>query len=376
VADPTTTDLAVLAAVVLARLVVPLFIPRFPLPAILLALVIDAADQTIFQTYLSDGFWARIANEYQGYDKSLDVFYLSMAYVATMRNWSNRTALLTAQVLWLYRLGGVTLFEVIHDAADPSSWRWLLLVFPNTFEYFFIAYEAIRLRWDPLRLSPRTVVGIAAFIWVFVKLPQEWWIHVAQLDLTDEMSAHDWIAPVIGVVVLGLVGFAYWAVRYRLPQRDWAFQVAAPPLPEELDTAAERAAYRASVWKLFDWNLVEKIALVALVCVDFSRIMPRVTATPTQVIGAVAVLVVINAANGLAFARRRWSIENFAAQFVLQVAFNFGLVWLGRGLSSRFNPNDAMFFVLLITLIVVLYDRYRPVRELRRRAPTPELVAA
>jgi hypothetical protein len=376
VADPTTTDLAVLVVVVLARLVVPLFIPRFPLPAILLALVIDAADQTIFQTYLTAGFWARIADEYQGYDKSLDVFYLSMAYVATMRNWTNRTALLTAQVLWLYRLSGVTLFEVVHDAADPSSWRWLLLVFPNTFEYFFIAYEAIRLRWDPLRMSRRTVVGIAAFIWVFIKLPQEWWIHVAQLDLTDEMAAHSWIAPLIGIVVLAVVAIGHWAVRYRLPQRDWAFQVAAPPLPPELDTAAERAAYRASRWKLFDWNLVEKITLVALVCVDFSRIIPRVTATPTQVINSVAVLVIINSAIGLAFARRRWSIENFVAQFVLAVVFNFSLVWLGRGLSNRFNPNDAMFFVLLISLIVVLYDRYRPVRELRRRAPVPEPAVA
>ena len=28
--------------------------------------------------------------------------------------------------------------------------RALLLVFPNTFEYFFIAYKAIRTRWSPV----------------------------------------------------------------------------------------------------------------------------------------------------------------------------------------------------------------------------------
>ena len=188
--DATSADVAIVVLVVGLRLVVPLFIPRFPLPAILLALIIDAADQTIFQKNLSAQFWHQIEDGYQGYDKALDVYYLSLAYVATMRNWTNRTALVTAQFLWLYRLFGVTLFEVIRDPADPSSWRWLLLVFPNTFEYFFIAYEAIRLRWDPRRLSPRLVIGIAAFIWIFIKLPQEWWIHVAQLDLTDQIDAH------------------------------------------------------------------------------------------------------------------------------------------------------------------------------------------
>jgi hypothetical protein len=365
--DPTATDVAIVLVVVGARLFVPLFIPRFPLPAIVLALVIDAADQTIFQTYLSHGLWDRIQDEYQGYDKSLDVYYLSMAYVATMRNWANRTALLTAQVLWLYRLAGVTLFEVVHDAADPSSWRWLLLVFPNTFEYFFIAYEAIRLRWDPRRMSPQLVVGIAAFIWVFIKLPQEWWIHVAQLDLSDEIDAHGWIKGVIAGVVVVVLAVIWWAVTYRLPPEDWTLQVAAPPLPEELDTAAERGAWRAATWKLFDWNLVEKVVLVALVCVDFAQIMPRVTATNRQILLSVTVLVVVNSAMGMAFVRRGHSIQSFGLQFVVQLALNLGIVWLGRLFSQRFNPNDAMFFVLLITLITTLYDRYRPIRELRRR---------
>ena len=40
-------------AVVLSRLFVPLLIPRFPLPAIIACLVIDAVDQTVFQALAS-----------------------------------------------------------------------------------------------------------------------------------------------------------------------------------------------------------------------------------------------------------------------------------------------------------------------------------
>ena len=43
--DASTIDWTVFVLVVGLRLVVPLFIPRFPLPAILAALVIDGVDK-------------------------------------------------------------------------------------------------------------------------------------------------------------------------------------------------------------------------------------------------------------------------------------------------------------------------------------------
>ena len=72
----------VFVVVVLLRFLVPLAIPRFPLPAILAALVLDAADQSIFQMFTDDPLPG-----YQTYDKALDVYYLAIAYMSTMRNW-------------------------------------------------------------------------------------------------------------------------------------------------------------------------------------------------------------------------------------------------------------------------------------------------
>ncbi len=142
-----SSDLIIFFIVVALRFIVPLFIPRFPLPAILLALVIDAADQTIFQQFTNlnlDG--------YQNYDKALDIFYLTVAFLAVYRNWTNSTAIVVARFLWYYRLLGVWLFEVFQE-------RWLLMIFPNTFEYFFIAYELLRTQWDPRRLTRKVVYG-------------------------------------------------------------------------------------------------------------------------------------------------------------------------------------------------------------------------
>ena len=79
-----TSGGAIFVAVVAARVLVPLAIPRYPLPAMLAALVIDGIDQTIFQTFTTLDL-----SGYQAYDKALDVYYLSIAYIATMRNWTN-----------------------------------------------------------------------------------------------------------------------------------------------------------------------------------------------------------------------------------------------------------------------------------------------
>ena len=40
------------------------------------------------------------------------------------------------------------------------------MIFPNTFEYFFIFYELVRTRWDPRSRSLRWWVVAAAAIWV------------------------------------------------------------------------------------------------------------------------------------------------------------------------------------------------------------------
>ncbi len=355
----------IVVAVVASRVIVPLFIPRFPLPAILAALIIDGVDQTVFQSVLSASEWAKIANGYQGYDKALDVYYLTVAYTATMRNWTNIAALRWAEGLWLYRLCGVTLFEVLHNASAPDSWRWLLFVFPNTFEYFFIGYEIIRLRWDPRRLSPRFVAWLVAFIWVVIKLPQEWWIHIAQLDFTDFAAAHAWVWPTIAILVVVGVPTIWWVVTHRLPPADWSLRIPADPLPEGMDTEAERAAYRARTWRQVDANLVEKVVLTSLVCVIFGEILPGNTGSAAQLALVVSVLVVVNSVTSLALWRRQLSIEQVPVKFLAVTGLNLLILLLLRTISSRFVLDHALFFALLISLIVVLYDRYRPLRDYR-----------
>jgi hypothetical protein len=355
----------VVVAVVASRVIVPLFIPRYPLPAILAALVIDGVDQTVFQSVLSASDWAKLADGYQGYDKALDVYYLTVAYTATMRNWTNIYALRWAEGLWLYRLCGVTIFEVLHNPSAPDSWRWVLFVFPNTFEYFFIAYEIVRLRWDPRRLSPRFVAWLVVFIWVVIKLPQEWWIHIAQLDFTDFAAEHAWVWPTLAALVVIAIPTTWWVVTRRLPPADWSMRIAADPLPDDLDTEAERAAYRAGTWREVDANLVEKVVLTSLVCVIFGEILPGNTASAAQLALVVSVLVVVNSVTSLALWRRHISIERVSVDFLAVSALNVLTLLLLRAISSRFVLDHALFFSLLISLIVVLYDRYRPLRDYR-----------
>src|SRR3954451_20751412 len=110
----TATAPVVFLAVVGARFLVPLLIPRYPLPAIVTALVLDGVDQTIFQWLGFD------PPGYQGYDKAMDVYYLAVAYLATMRNWTSLQAVRVARFLYFYRLVGVVAFEL-------TDWRPLLL---------------------------------------------------------------------------------------------------------------------------------------------------------------------------------------------------------------------------------------------------------
>ena len=366
-------DGAIFGVVIAARVLVPIAIPRFPLPAMLAALVIDGADQTIFQTF------TRLDLEgYQTYDKALDVYYLSIAYTATLRNWTHHTAIAVGRFLYYFRLVGVVLFEI-------TQIRALLLVFPNTFEYVFDLYEAIRARWDPRRLSDRFVIGAAAAIWIFIKLPQEWWIHVAQLDATDllkqvvfgvplDASWIDAIAarPIIVVAVIALVVAlavgARWLLVHRLPPADHRLTFDADTGQRAVDPAAVEREPRRLARRLFDRELVEKTALIALVSIIFGRMLPGVDATPLETALGIVIIIFVNTAITEALVRQGASWQSAVTQFVVMLVINLGIVAVGQALISSLTDQrleHALVFAGLLTLIVTLYDRYRPIHVAR-----------
>ena len=366
-------DGLIFGAVVASRILVPLAIPRFPLPAMLAALVIDGIDQTIFQTFTSLDLTG-----YQSYDKALDVYYLSIAYVATLRNWTHLAAFGVSRFLYYYRLVGVVLFEL-------TQVRAILLIFPNTFEYFFDFYEAVRVRWNPLRMTTRLVIGAAAFIWIFIKLPQEWWIHVAQLDATDAIktvvfgvstesswteaiATRPWVLVLVVVAVVLAAVAAWWLITRRLPPADHPPTVDADVPPTPVDPTLVELERQRLAEQLFDRELVEKVALLALVSVIFGRMLPGVEASPLATAIGVALIIVASTVVSEAMVRRGSGWDTAVRQFAVMLAVNIGIVLVGRVLVESLTDRhieNALVFVLLITLIVTLYDRYRPIHLAR-----------
>jgi hypothetical protein len=359
--------------VVLARFLIPLTIPRYPLPGVLAALVLDAIDQTMFQTFTNlnlDG--------YQGYDKALDIYYLTITYIATLRNWSNLFAFKVSRFLWYYRLVGVVLFEL-------SGVRALLIIFPNTFEYFFIFYELVRLRWDPRRLSKRALIIAAAAIWIFIKLPQEYWIHIAQLDMTDFLKenvfcvptdaglgeilqANPWVIPAAIILVVVIVVGGRWLLR-RLPPKDWSLSFEADSHQDEDTGYTETGTIRPLSGRFFDSRLVEKVILISLVGIIFAQILPDVQATNLQLAVGVAFIIIMNTVISHWLARHGTTFTSMVRQFVVMVVVNFGLVLiyslLINNLEGSLHLGNTLFFVLLLTLIVTLFDRYHQIYEAR-----------
>jgi hypothetical protein len=368
-----SVDLIVFWAVVLARVLVPLTIPRYPLPGILAALILDAVDQTIFQALSGLTFAG-----YQGYDKALDIYYLAVAYIATLRNWTNYTAVRIGRFLFYYRLLGVLLFEVF-------QFRWLLLLFPNVFEYFFIFYEVYRLRWDPRRLTANALLGVTALIWIVIKLPQEYWIHIAQLDVTDMLKqvlgyplATSWgqiISANAGLFILlsagltFLIVFIWRRLRRGLPPADW-------PVSFEPDAHLERPSEarlirtsRRLADHFLDQELFEKTALISLLVIIFAHILPGIRSTDWELALAITIVILINTLLSEWLARRGVTWPRALTQGIIMFAVNlpvFLLIsYVRYGYFTLFSLTNILIFVLLLSLIITLYDRYRPIYLVR-----------
>ena len=139
---------------------------RWPLAGGLLAIAVDLSDLLLRDTLDLGGI-----PDYQSFDKWADQVYLGLFLIVALR-W-NRTERSVSIALYAYRLVGFVAFEL-------TGWRPLLLLFPNVFEFWFIAVAALhhvhwQLDWRPALLVP-TLIVLVAF-----KEVQEWALHGARL---------------------------------------------------------------------------------------------------------------------------------------------------------------------------------------------------
>lgn len=352
---PETSDLFIFWAVVAARFLIPLTIPSYPLPGIILSLVLDMVDQTLFQEFTNLPLV-----DYQEYDKALDIYYLAITYLSTLRNWSNFFAFEAGRFLFYYRLIGVAIFEITHL-------RLLLLIFSNVFEYFFIFYELVRLKWDPKVLTKDRLITATAFIWIFAKLPQEYWIHIAQMDTTDWIQANPSNVIILIAWAALLIFLGWWLLRDLPPMRPGLIFAASYKQFSFYSLHARNIRDNYTSQRFFDdflhYELFEKIVLVSLLSTIFAQILPEVRASSFQVAIGLSILIIINTELSQWFARRGTHWKSIIQEFIVMSAVNFGIVLAYDFLITRFDGSinlfDTLFFILLLTLNVTLYDRYR-----------------
>jgi hypothetical protein len=361
----------VIAAIILARLLVPLLIPRLPLPGIVAAMLLDGVDRFVYE-----GAGAAHLDGYQVFDKALDIYYLTIAYASTIRNWDSGPAFQIGRVLWYYRLVGVMLFEYT-DA------RWMLLVFPNTFEYYFLVIEAAKVTRNPFSWSANRLLAFASGLWMFVKLPQEWWLHVAELDVTDFLKEHvfqvppdsPWIPALgnrplgtiaLGTGALGLALFVRSASR-RLPAGDWAATWWADDQAVNMGWPEPPARIRPTAF--FGWAFVEKVVLVTLVTLIFERILPGPNRTLLTVVVATSAIIALSSLFSHWLARRGVTWGSAAVELLVMGIANTGIAMSTAFVLSRSREHPPLFTFLflvgLLTLIIVLFDRFTYVDRAR-----------
>jgi hypothetical protein len=166
---------------------------------------------------------------------------------------------------------------------------------------------------------------------------------------------------VLGAVAVAASAFG-WRKRNDVPARDWTFTV---DVDRHQPPAASAGVAQERFWSMV---LVEKIVLLAFIGVIFAQVLPDVRSTNLRLAIGVTVLVVLNAAVTQWLRSRRGATWATAAgAFVVTLAINVGLVLIDSVFGSVRDSNapagNTLFFMLLLSLLIALFDRFRSTRD-------------
>jgi hypothetical protein len=164
--------------VIAVRMVVPLLILRYWLAGGVVAMLLDMADVIVVDAIGLGGF----GDHYAETDKLLDSYYYVLELAVAWR-WAGPWLRIPAIVLFVHRLIGAVLFELLHAHV-------VLFIFPNLFENWWL-YCAVVMKWFP-GITPRnaktTFIPLALLL--IPKMGQEYLLHVSEAHPWDWTKQH------------------------------------------------------------------------------------------------------------------------------------------------------------------------------------------
>lgn len=167
---------------IVIRLVLPPVVLKSPWWGMVLLLLVDWFDLEIIKW---TGTWTGTDISfafYQRYDKLLDLYMFSWSMVPVWRMW-DMYAKQTATVLFLFRLVGVVLFEF-------TGLRYLLLMFPNVYEFFYIAVAYSKWKDESFAFVSQKQPWLLALYLLVPKLVEEYAIHINEARVMAHLK-HD-----------------------------------------------------------------------------------------------------------------------------------------------------------------------------------------
>ena len=162
------------------------------------------------------------------------------------------------------------------------------------------------------------------------------------------------IALIAAIAIL--IGVAVWLYR-KAPPKDWSFRVDVDKPVPDLDLPERE---QAPLW--IAPPFAEKLLLVGLIAAIYVSVLD-VDTTIIRIIIATALIIGASIAVSEFLSRRGIEWSSIGVEFIVLAAVNSALLGIYAALlGNDVNRSLVLFFGLLLTMVIVLYDRFLGMR--------------
>lgn len=177
--------------IAIVRVLGSLVVLRWAFAGAVIAILVDLSD--LFIKNLLD--LGGVPN-YQLVDKIADQVYLAL-FLWVALHWEGRVRTV-AIALYLYRLPGFLLYLFFEE-------RWLLFVFPNVFEFWFVFVAGAAHWWKGFRCTQKQAMAVLPTL-VALKLGQEYVLHIGRW--LDSFTAVEAVQAIWGWLTMPVAAIA------------------------------------------------------------------------------------------------------------------------------------------------------------------------